>query len=122
MKKIVLGSGCTDLFHNEFYNNTSQWEEIDFGENITSVASNSFKLKDTAIVTLRYAGYNGTTPKRVNFNSAPFSNTNGTRPCAASLYVPSTHVQSYKDSNYWGNPAGGANQQFQQGNIFAITE
>lgn len=122
MKKIVLGSGCTDLFHNEFYNNTSQWEEIDFGENITSVAGNSFKLKDTAIVTLRYAGYNGTTPKRVNFNSAPFSNTNGTRPCAASLYVPSTHVQSYKDSNYWGNPAGGANQQFQQGNIFAITE
>ena len=122
MEKIVLGSGCTDLSHNEFYNNISQWEEIDFGENITSVAGNSFKLKDTAIVTLRYAGYNGTTPKRVNFNSAPFSNTNGTRPCAASLYVPSTHVQSYKDSNYWGNPDGGANQQFQQANIFAITE
>ena len=118
MRSITIPNNITEIKSYAFAKNTTtSFTDVDLGTGLTKIGANSyFSMTDDGVVTIRYTG------GVISIGGAAFRNTSGGYPTTATLYVPSSLVETYKTAPGFGVNNGGGWHLFDPNNIYAIQE
>lgn len=118
MRSITIPNNVTEIKSYAFAKNTTtSFTDVDLGSGLTKIGANSyFRMTDNGVVTIRYTG------GVISIVGAVFRNQSGGYPTTATLYVPSSLVDTYKTAPGFGVNNGGGWHLFDPNNIYAIQE
>lgn len=118
MRSITIPNNITEIKNYAFAKNTTtSFTNVDLGTGLTKIGANSyFRMTDDGVVTIRYTG------GVISIGGTAFRNKSGGYPTTATLYVPSSLVDTYKTAPGFGVNNGGGWHLFDPNNIYAIQE
>lgn len=118
MRSITIPNNITEIKGYAFAKNTTtSFTDVDLGTGLTKIGANSyFKMTDNGVVTIRYTG------GVISIGGAAFRTQSGGYPTTATLYVPSSLVETYKTAPGFGVNNNGGWHLFDPNNIYAIQE